>query len=108
MGKSNPNKNLLNMLLSNNSISNLLALPPETVFTKVWNGSQALSERLVISKFGVLLHYTNRDCLKLPPEQSNVHITQLSSISIIGAPSHTFLCLQQSTFIRGARVVFVR
>jgi hypothetical protein len=33
------------------------------VCTKVWSGSQALSERPVISKFGVLLSSTHHDCV---------------------------------------------
>ena len=41
-------------LLTFLSTSNLLVLHRVTVSTKVWSGSQALSERLVISKFGVV------------------------------------------------------
>lgn len=39
------------------STSNLLVLHLEMVFTRVWSGLQALSERLVISKFGVFIHF---------------------------------------------------
>jgi hypothetical protein len=75
-------------------------LPPEMVFTKVWNGLQALSERLVISKFGVI-YYPSSDCFlrKLSQNNRNVHTLNLSSISIIGAPSHQpFVSLQAVHF----------
>jgi hypothetical protein len=69
---------------------------PEMVSTKVWSGLQALSERLVISKFGVLITSINPIVFpKLSQNNRNVHTLNLSSISIIGAPSHQpFLSLQ--------------
>jgi hypothetical protein len=76
-------------------------LPPEMVFTKVWSGLQAPSERPAISKFGVIYYPSTRLCFprKLSQNNRNIHTLNLSSISIIGAPSHQpFLSLQAVHF----------
>ena len=67
-------------LLTLLSTFNPPVLPPEMVFTKVWNGLRARFERLVISKFGVL---SPTDLSKLSTEQSD-RPYNLSSLSIIG------------------------
>jgi hypothetical protein len=77
---------------------------------KGWSGSPAPSERLVTSRFAHPGHLLNPIVFcKLPSKQSNVHITNLSSISVIGAQSHeSFFCLQRFTSMRGVGVALVR
>jgi hypothetical protein len=87
-------------LLTFSSTFNPPALHPEMASTKVWSGLQAPSERLVISKFGVVITPINSIVFpKLSQNNRNVHTLNLSSISIIGAPSHQpFLSLQAVHF----------
>jgi hypothetical protein len=89
-------------LLTLLSTFNPPVLPPEMVFTKVWSGLRALSERLVTSKVGVVYYPSIRLCFprKLSHRTiANVHNLNLSSLSIIGAPSHQpFLSLQAVHF----------
>lgn len=79
----------LRILLILPSTFNPPVLPPEMVFMKVWSGSQALFERLVISKFGVIYYPSIRLCFpRMPLEQSKrpysqplLHIDHWCSIS---------------------------
>ena len=79
------------------------------VYTKVWNGLQVPSERQDTSKsLFSLRQYPTNIGLEFPPEQLAFVNTTLPLLPACGAPYHTSLSLQQSTFMRGARVVFVR
>lgn len=80
-------------------------LHPEMVFMKVWSGSHKLSERLVISKFGVPLPAIRLSLQAF--KQSNVHITTSSYRPLVPLPMN-HLCPSGSTSTGGARVVIVR
>ena len=67
------------------STFNLLALPPEMVFMKVWSGSQALSERLATSKSSAFFIQLRSFLQATLRTIESFHITILSSISVIGA-----------------------
>jgi len=75
---------------------------------RVWSGSQALSERLDITKQRRRLSSLSTIvfCM-LPPEQSNVHISHTSPpyrSLVLNLINHSCL-FQRSTSRRGARVV---
>jgi hypothetical protein len=99
-------------LLISTSTFNPLVLLPEMVFTKVWSGLQALSERLVISKFW--RHLLSLNPIVFPERASNRTIeTSILSSSppyrslVLHLINHSCL-FQRFTSIRGARVVIVR
>lgn len=102
-------------LLTLLSTFNPPVLPPEMVFTKVWSGLQALSERLVTSKFGVVYYPSvhQSDCVSqesFPTEQSQTSIISTSPpyrSLVLHLINHSCL-FKRSTSIRGARVVIVR
>jgi hypothetical protein len=68
-----------------NSTFNPPVLPLEMVFMKVWSGLHKLSERLVISKFGVLFPCNS---IVFPSFQTIERPYHNVFISTIGAPSH--------------------
>jgi len=78
------------------------------VFTRVWSGSQALSERLDIIKLRRRLSSISKDRVfhASPRTIERPYLTHISSSAVIDPQSHKpFLSRQRSTSMRGARVV---
>ena len=102
--------------LTISSTSNRLAPHLEMVFTKVWSGLQALSKRLVTSRFDVNNHpSTTIPFCKLPQNnRTKVHNSQNPSslhTGLLVLKTHDLPHSWSSsagTSIRGVRVVLVR